>query len=74
MNNENKNLNKIATKVVNELNLVTFISSGLFLGYGRKQYSQRDIQRAALKYATNDFEQTYIFINRVVKQIKLILS
>jgi predicted AAA+ superfamily ATPase len=74
MKNTNENLISISEKVIKNLGITHYMKHiktyrSNFLG----QLSENELRKEALKWATNDFERTYIFVNRVLKQINLLL-
>ena len=74
MKNQNENLVKISKKVISNLDLTNYVAHAkIYKSASFGKITINEVKRDALKMATNDFEQTYIFINRVLKQINLLL-
>jgi hypothetical protein len=74
MNNQNENLVKISKKIIRNLDLKTYITHAkLYKNNSSQKISINEVKKEALKLASNDFESTYLFIDRVLKQINLLL-
>jgi hypothetical protein len=74
MKNNNENLIYISKSIIENLDLKNYISHAkLYKSDSLGKVQINDLKKEALKLATNDFERTYIFVDRVLKQVNLLL-
>lgn len=74
MKNQNENLVKISKSVIKNLDLKFYLSHArAYKNYSNEEVQMRMVKREALKLASNDHELTYLFVDRVIKQINLFL-
>jgi hypothetical protein len=62
----------IARKVVNKLDLFFYIKyTNEYVKLNKEKLSEREVIRCIMTEADDDTEQNYLFINKVLNQIKL---
>jgi len=63
-----------AILVINELELIHLINyRNYFISKERNEYSLSDVKRVIVKNANNQSEMNYLFVDKVIKQIKLLI-
>ena len=74
MKNQNEKLVKRAKEVIKSLELHSFDNGcKMFRNRSNEKISENLIKKETLSYSIEEGEQCYLFVNKVVKQIRLMI-
>lgn len=62
-----------AKKIIRECHLNSFYSVEKYYFSSNDCYTESQLKKTILKSAQNEYEQNYLFVGKVIKQIKLLL-
>lgn len=72
--NKNENIVRDANKIIDKLDLMYYIDHAkLFMNSDKERFSINEVKLAIFTQGTTDNEKTYLYANKVIKQLQMML-